>query len=44
MKNNRFETFKGEGSNNKLLERWAFTITKISEEKFLVYGGFGNDD
>ena len=36
------ETFKGEGSDNKLLERYSHTTTRISPSMFLVYGGWGN--
>ena len=38
------ETFKGENSNNGLLERFSHTTTRISDSKFLVYGGYVNDD
>ena len=43
MKNNSLEKFEGEGSKNKLLERYWFTTTKISKGKLLVYGGSGNN-
>ena len=43
MSNNCLETFKGKGSDNGLLKRSEFTITKISEGKYLVYGGNGNN-
>ncbi len=38
------KTFKGEGTDNNLLERYGHTTTQISEGKFLVYGGEGNND
>ena len=36
------KTFKGEGSGNRLLASSSHITTKISEGKFLVYGGCGN--
>ncbi len=37
------EKFEGKGYENKLLERYGHTTTKISEGKFLVIGGLGNN-